>query len=39
MQYINMYRPITMHVYSINQVSHFCKTTVVFGQVPDFHVC
>ena len=21
-----------------NQVGHFCKTTVVFGQVPDFHL-
>ena len=21
-----------------NQVSHFCKTTAVFGQVPDFHL-
>ena len=21
-----------------NQVDHFCKTTAVFGQVPDFHL-
>ena len=21
-----------------NQVGHFCKTTEVFGQVPDFHL-
>ena len=21
-----------------NQVGHFCKTTVVFGQVSDFHL-
>ena len=21
-----------------NQVGHFCKTAVAFGQVPDFHI-
>ena len=32
-----MYSPNNLA--AANQVSHFCKTAVVFGQVPDFHVC